>query len=107
MNDVLSNKDPEYILGEIKKIFEIYLNTEIDKNLKDNIRFSLMKMLGYKFLKKCDIQVLKNILICYYKKFEEIIKQNVQDIRFSFEKKFTVILEKYLLFKIERLYSKY
>jgi hypothetical protein len=38
--------------------------------------------------------VLKNLLIFYYKKFEEIIKQNVQDIRFSFEKKFTVILEK-------------
>ena len=94
INELINNSDKEVIQREIKKIIDIFLNTEIDKNLKDNIRFSIMSIVGYKMLKKCDVEVLKNILLFYYRKLEEIIKQNIQDIKFSSEKKFTIILEK-------------
>ena len=94
VDEVLKSKDQDYILTEIRKVIDLYLNVDIDKNLKDNIRFTIMKILGFKFISKCEIQTLKRILLLYYKRFEEIIKQNIQDIKLSFEKKFTIILEK-------------
>jgi hypothetical protein len=93
------NKNNLYVLNEIQKVIHIFLNKEIDRNLRDNIRFTLMKILGFKFLNKCDIEILKEIFIQNFRTFEGIIKQNIMDITISYENKYLIVLEKSVVYK--------
>lgn len=94
IQDILDNKNAEYRLKEIQKTIDIFLNKEIDKNLKDNIRFSIMKIITLKFLKKCNMHDLKEIFVKNYKTLFEIVKGNILDSSLSYEMKFILILEK-------------
>jgi hypothetical protein len=93
----LEHNNHEFRQKEIQKTIDIFLNKDIDKNLKDNIRFSIMKILTLKFLKKCSLQDLKEIFVKNYKVFFEIVKGNTLDSSLSYEMKFILILEKYLI----------
>ncbi len=95
IQDILDHENPDYRQKEIQKTIDIFLNKDIDKNLKDNIRFSIIKILTLKFLKKCDLIDLKEIFVKNYKKFFEIVKINIIDSSLSYEMKFSLILEKY------------
>jgi hypothetical protein len=94
ISEILNNKSQLVVVGEIQKTIDVFLNKENDRNLKDNIRFTIMKILGFKIIKKCEIEILKEVFIKNYEAIEIMIKQNVNESTLSYESKFLIILEK-------------
>ena len=95
---ISSSNNNLVIINEISKIIDLFLNENIDYNIKDNIRFSIMKLIGFEFLLICNDYCLTNIFTKYYKQFKSILELNIQNV--SLEKKLIILLQKTYIFKV-------
>ena len=98
---IIATKD----INEIQKVINVFLDVSIDNNIRDNIRFTLMKMIGFKFIKKCnDIKMISDVFINNFEKMKaflpsvrklEMAKENAI---VTYEQKFIYVLEATIIF---------
>ena len=100
-------------LKEIQKSIDIFLNQNMDRKPRDNIRISLMKIITFKYIKKISLEkegidILCDLFYKYYEKMKNLIIENKKILgnsptQSSYEEKFVAILEITIIYKFINL----
>ena len=102
---------------EIHKAIDIFLNQNMDRKPRDNIRISLMKIITFKYIKKISqekegMNILCDLFVKYYENMKELVIENKKILRNSstqnsYEEKFVAILEITIIYKYINLILNY
>ena len=103
--------------SEIHKSIDIFLNQNMDRKPRDNIRISLMKIITFKYIKRISfeqngINILCDLFVQYYEKMKNMIIENKKILgnsatQNSYEEKFMAILEITIIYKFINLIFDY
>ena len=98
---------------EIHKAIDIFLNQNMDRKPRDNIRISLMKIITFKYIKKISqekngMEILCDLFVKYYEKMKGLVIENKKILgnsstQNSYEEKFVAILEITIIYKFINL----
>jgi hypothetical protein len=95
--------------NEIQKVIDIFIDRSNDENLKDNIRFTLMKLIVFKYIKKCakvNSDIIVDMFIKNFVKLKDIIDESNSN-KFlndaNYESKFLMVIEKTIIYEMYTL----
>ena len=96
------------ISEEIQKVIELFLERKNDMNPRDNIRFTLMKILVFKYLKKCtNSKIIIDLFLNNWHKIQNILNEGYTTLNNTgsqnFDIKFIIVLEKIIIYKFFKL----
>ena len=103
--------------NEIHKSIDIFLNQNMDRKPRDNLRISLMRIITFKYIKRISfeqngINILCDLFVKYYEKMKILIIENKKILgnsatQNSYEEKFMAILEITIIYKFINLIFDY
>ena len=104
---------PDQGQKEIHKAIDIFLNQNMDRKPRDNIRISLMKIITFKYIKKISqekngMNILCDLFVKYYEQMKGLVIENKKILgnastQNSYEEKFVAILEITIIYKFINL----
>ena len=99
--------------SEIQKSIDMFLNQNMDRKPRDNIRMSLMKIITFKYIKKVSVEknginIICDLFIKNYERMKNLIIENKKILgnaptQSGYEEKFVAILEITIIYKFINL----
>lgn len=88
--------------NDVQKAIDVFCDREIDLNIRDNIRFTLMKIFVFKYIKKCgNVKIICDLFISNFNKLKAIIDESETMINApsaTKERKFIMVIERTIIF---------